>query len=117
VTSSSLSEAVRITDGQAGLVAVGRGGAIISSTDGLEWTIRAPAGLLAGDGTELWTRTITVPAHGHVQELDVLRGAGDEAVGTAVVTTDTPEGRFFAYASIIDSHTGDPVYVPGIEVP
>jgi len=33
------------------------------------------------------------------------------------LSTDTEDGRFLAYASIIDNRTGDPVFAPGIPVP
>lgn len=31
----------------------------------------------------------------------------------ARITSDTPGGRFVAYASVIDNRTNDPVYIPG----
>lgn len=32
--------------------------------------------------------------------------------GFAILWTTTPEGRFLAYASVIDNRSGDPVYIP-----
>ena len=39
-------------------------------------------------------------------------GLGDVYDGFAVITTDTPDARFFAYASVIDNVSGAPVYIP-----
>ncbi|MDD5563312.1 MAG: CARDB domain-containing protein [Thermoanaerobaculaceae bacterium] len=38
------------------------------------------------------------------------------ADGYAIVRTTTPGGRFFAYASVIDNRTGDPVCLPAFKV-
>ena len=38
------------------------------------------------------------------------------AKGFAVVSTDSPGGAFIAYASVVDNASGDPVYVPAMEV-
>ncbi|MEW6338599.1 MAG: hypothetical protein ACOY3Y_04220 [Acidobacteriota bacterium] len=36
----------------------------------------------------------------------------DVSDGYAVLRTPTPGGRFYAYASVVDNRSGDPIYVP-----
>ena len=35
----------------------------------------------------------------------------------ALLHTDTPDGAFFAYASVIDNRSGDAIYVPAVVAP
>ena len=38
--------------------------------------------------------------------------------GYVIVRSMTPEGRFFAFATVIDNHvTGDPIFVPAVKLP
>jgi len=39
-------------------------------------------------------------------------GVGELSGGYAVVTSSSPEARYFAYASIVDNLSGDAIYVP-----
>ncbi len=70
--------------------------------------------LYAADGSQVG-ETLQVQLRGfeYRQLTDVygLVGAGDVADGYAVVRTTTQGGRFFAYASVVDNATGDPIYV------
>ena len=43
--------------------------------------------------------------------------AGDVADGYAVVRTTTVDGVLFAFASVVDNLTGDPVAIPAVRVP
>ena len=38
--------------------------------------------------------------------------ADDLADAFAVVRTDSPLARIFAYASVVDNRSGDPIYIP-----
>jgi hypothetical protein len=44
-------------------------------------------------------------------------GAGNVTDGFAIVRTTTAGGRFFAYASVVDNQSADPVYVSPAEIP
>jgi len=60
-------------------------------------------------GAELKTVQVSVPPHGFVQKTDIL--GSDVPDAYAIVKATTSEARYFAYASIIDNHTGDPTFV------
>jgi formylglycine-generating enzyme required for sulfatase activity len=66
-----------------------------------------------GDGTRLGARSYTLQPYEYDQVDDVLGKvtSGDVDNGFAVVTTQTSGGRFFAYASVVDNRSGDPVYM------
>jgi len=70
--------------------------------------------LFDAGGLPLGSLPVTLPPYGATQLNDVFRavGAGDVPDGWASVRTTTPDGRFVAYASVVDNRTGDPVYVP-----
>jgi PKD repeat protein len=73
--------------------------------------------LVNADGTTLCTPPqLTLPPYGFVQIAKVMIQAGCSttavADGYAVLTTPTAGGKFFAYASVIDNRSGDPVYIP-----
>ena len=73
--------------------------------------------LVKADGTTLCTPPqLTLPPYGFVQIAKVMIQAGCSttavANGYAVLTTPTAGGKFFAYASVIDNRSGDPVYIP-----
>jgi hypothetical protein len=59
------------------------------------------------------TVTATVPARRWVQLLTplVTSGAGETAQAWAEVTVTSAGGAVWAYASVIDNHTGDPATV------
>jgi len=73
--------------------------------------------LLDAMGDELGRRSLAVEPYRHLQVNDVLSGLGtgpvDDAV--AVVVAADPTTPYFTYASVIDNHSGDPVYVSPVE--
>jgi hypothetical protein len=72
----------------------------------------------ASDGTLLGTRTFDLPVSGHLQAGDFLAGFGDRLEGVWVVVRSGSAGAcIFAYASVVDNRTGDPVFVPAVKVP
>jgi len=76
-------------------------------------------GLYTADGLLLGTVPVTLPPFGYQQLNRVysLVTAGDVDDGYAVVRTTTELGRFFAYASVVDNLTGDPIAITAAEVP
>ncbi len=70
--------------------------------------------LYRGDGSWLGTQSVRLRPY-DFQQLDriyTLVTSVDVANGYAVVETTTQDGRFFAYASVVDNRTGDPIHVP-----
>ena len=65
-------------------------------------------------GELLGSQSVTLLPYGHKQVDRIFQtvAQGEVADGYVVVRTITPAGRFFAYASVVDNATGDPVYVP-----
>ena len=84
----------------------------IGVTNVTQHQIGVTVDLFAADGATLGQRTATVPALGHVQLDDVLAGLifGDIADAYAVVRGSDAAAAFFAYASVIDNVSGDPIY-------
>jgi hypothetical protein len=74
--------------------------------------------LLDGAGTPLGTLTIPLQAFEHRQINRIFRQVTPAAVhnGIAVVSTSSAGGAFVAYASVVDNASGDPVYIPAVEV-
>jgi sugar lactone lactonase YvrE len=78
--------------------------------------------LFAADGTAIGTRTVELRPFEYFQETDVFGtldalfvSAADLASvadAYAVVLSATPDAHFFAYASVVDNHSGDPMHVP-----
>jgi hypothetical protein len=52
--------------------------------------------------------------HGQIDRIFQQVTGSDVSDGYIVVSTTTPGGRFFAYASVVDNASGDPVYIPAI---
>lgn len=69
------------------------------------------------DGTSLGTRTVALSAWGYTQEDDVFARLGVAAADDAyaIVSSTTPGARYFAYASVIDGRTNDPVCVVPVD--
>jgi len=67
----------------------------------------------SASGGELGVRTFEVLPWSHVQINGVFADAGQPnlADGYAVIRCDTVGARWFAYASVVDNRSGDPVYV------
>ncbi len=68
----------------------------------------------AGSGEHLGDVDFALAPFGHHQENDVLARFGAAPLGDAfaVVRSDTAGALFFAYASVVDNRTGDPVFIP-----
>jgi len=75
--------------------------------------------LYMADGVLLGTVPVTLPPFGYQQLNRVFASVtpGDVADGYAVVRTTTAGGRFFAYASVVDNLTGDPIAITAVKVP
>jgi PKD repeat protein len=71
--------------------------------------LRGPSGEAVGSA-----RRVIVPGGRLVQETDVFTtsGAGARQIAYAVVEVETPGGRAWAFASVIDGRTNDPTIVP-----
>ena len=67
--------------------------------------------LRAADGTDLGEQSFVVPAFSFHQANDILSGAGSVADARAIVLSGDPSLRFHTYASVVDNHSGDPIYV------
>ena len=70
--------------------------------------------LYRGDGTKLGTRGATLGPFKSIQLNDVFSTVTTSEVpdGFALVRTTTAGGAFFAYASVIDNRSGDPIFIP-----
>jgi hypothetical protein len=78
--------------------------------------IEVRADLHRADGTLLGIESYVLQPHMHRQIDRVFGDVTSTEVpdGWIVVSTTDPDGRFFAYASVVDNSTGDPVCVPAI---
>ncbi len=76
--------------------------------------------LYSADGAHLGVLSHNLKAYEHRQLNDAfqLAGADDVPDGYAVVRTTSEEGRFIAYASVVDNGSGDAVFILGqAEIP
>lgn len=60
-------------------------------------------------GTSLGIYTTTIPPFGYDQANDIFGADTDDA--RAVISTSTPQANYFAYASVVDNRTGDPILI------
>lgn len=76
--------------------------------------ILVEADLYRWDGMLLGARSFWIEAASFTQKDRLFRTVtGDDVSdGYISVRTSTPNGRFFAYASVVDNRTGDPIYIP-----
>jgi hypothetical protein len=72
--------------------------------------------LYRADGSPIGTRTLTLAPFEHRQISDALGlpGAGEVELGMARVHSATPGAAYFAYASVADNRSGDPIYIPAV---
>jgi len=72
--------------------------------------------LYDGEGESLGAITQTLAAYEFVQLDKIFNRVTSEAVanGYAIVSSDTEGAAFFAYASVVDNRSGDPVNVPAL---
>jgi len=71
--------------------------------------------LFKADGVQVGsTKTMTVAARRWLQQYDIFAnvGAGSQEVAFARVEVQTAGGTVWAYASVVDSATGDPTTIP-----
>jgi len=75
--------------------------------------LEVAAEIYSGNGQALGTRLFDVPPWSHQQVNEVFTWAGfpEMADGYAVIRCDTVGARWFAYASVVDNRSGDPVYI------
>ncbi len=70
--------------------------------------------LYRGDGTYMLTRILRLYPYGYHQENDILNCVTRTNVfdGYAIVRAVNPDVRFFAFASVVDTVSGDALYIP-----
>jgi hypothetical protein len=70
------------------------------------------------EGILLGTKVYVLSPYMFIQKSKIFAGVtgGDVSDGYVVVRTLTPAGKFFAYASVVDNQTGDPIYIPAVVV-
>ena len=78
-----------------------------------ESPVQVEVSLRRADGSEITTRSLSVPPFGYLQRTDIL--GTDVADAFAVVDSKTPGARYFPYASVVDNRTGDPIMVQPID--
>jgi len=80
--------------------------------------IKVVAEIYSGTGQRLDTRNLQVPPWSHLQINGVFAGAGTSnlADGYAVLRCSTSNALWFAYASVVDNRSGDPVYIEPVDV-
>jgi hypothetical protein len=84
---------------------------LVNATDTAIWI---EVKLYKADGTYLGTLTYFLPPYGFNQLGGIFKLVTDQDVtdGYAVLRATTSSGAFFAYASVIDNRSGDPIYIP-----
>lgn len=77
-------------------------------------TTQVQVALFGASGELLGAVPVTLRAWEHRQISNIYAQVTGSAItgGYAVVTTDTSGAAFFAYASVVDNRSGDPIYVP-----
>jgi hypothetical protein len=75
--------------------------------------------LCTESGQVLGTVHVTLLPYEHTQINDIFGEVTEGFVdnGYAVITARTPNAAFFAYASVVDNLSGDPVYLPATVTP
>ena len=70
--------------------------------------------LYRADGSLLGKLSYALRSYESIQRNEIFREVTAEAIedGYAIVRTNTESGEFFAYATVIDNRTNDPVYIP-----
>jgi hypothetical protein len=70
------------------------------------------------EGILLGTKTYVLSPYMFIQKSKIFGTVtgGDVSDGYVVVRTLSTGGKFFAYASVVDNQTGDPIYIPAVVV-
>jgi len=73
--------------------------------------------LFSSSGAYLGTKEYTIDPYSFFQATDILHKVGTDNVADAyaVIRAEEVDAAYFAYASIIDNRTGDPIYASPIE--
>ncbi len=89
---------------------------LVNATD---HDVRIKTELFTADGESLGTFSNTLPPFGYKQINRVFEKvtASDVDDGFAVLKTTTDNGAFFAYASVVDNLTGDPIAISAMRLP
>jgi len=84
----------------------------VSNASGM--TIVVAMSLYTGDGALLGTRDVTVEPFGYRQENNVFDNVTTSTLDDAYATvqSSTPGALYFAYASVVDNRSGDPIFIP-----
>ncbi len=79
-------------------------------------TTEVSIGLYDANGTQLGTVEETLESYEFVQIDKIFQKVTLDAVdnGYAIVSSSTQGAAFFAYASVVDNRSGDPVYIPAL---
>ncbi len=77
-------------------------------------SITVEISLYRGDGSSLGSDSYNLRPFEYTQINDIIWDFSEDAIDDvfAVVLSNTADARFFAYASVIDNRTGDPVFIP-----
>ncbi len=81
-------------------------------------TVNLLADFRGANGASLGTKTYTLRPWEYIQKDRIFRDVTANAVadGYVILTTDTADARFLAYATVVDNTTGDSVFIPAISV-
>jgi len=79
-------------------------------------TLSVQVDLFGSSGTQFGSLTYALRPYEYRQVNEIFKQVtqSDLADGYALVTTTTPGGKFFAYASVIDNRSGDGVHIPAL---
>lgn len=71
------------------------------------------------DGSVLDTLTVELGRRQYTQINNVFNGVSDKALLSpyALIYTPTGNAEYFAYASVVDNRSGDPIYIPAVREP
>jgi len=76
-------------------------------------TVNVDVTLRRANGSQIATRSLTVPPFGYLQRTDIL--GTDVGDAFAVISSKTAGAAYFPYASVVDNRTGDPIMIEPIE--
>lgn len=75
-------------------------------------SLTVQAEYFSGEGTLLKVKEYLLPPFGYSQDGAPFPAGSNVERGFAHLTTSTANGRFLAYASVIDNESDDPVFMP-----
>jgi hypothetical protein len=78
--------------------------------------------LFKGDGVRVGSLAFRLAAYSHLQQNDVFYHLSEMSMSAlslasiddayAVLRSSTSGARYFAYASVVDNRSGNPIYIP-----